>query len=60
MPKPPAAFSPLMIDEVELPVAHKTRQALDDRAPAAATDDVADEKNAHPLRLSTVDDLALR
>ena len=34
-------------DAIELPVAHETRQALSDDGPPAATDNIADEQNAH-------------
>ena len=36
-------------DAIELPVAHQTRQALRNDGAAAATDNVADEQNAHSL-----------
>ena len=47
MPKPPAAFSPLIDDEIELPVARSGPAGARDDGPPAAADNIADEKNAH-------------
>ena len=46
-------------DQIELPVAHQLRQALDDDSSPAAADNVADEKNAH-AHTFYLDHLALR
>ncbi len=47
MPKPPAAFSPLTIDEIGLEGLSQPRQFCCDNIAPGAPDDVADEKNMH-------------
>ena len=47
MPKPPAAFSPLMIDEIERIAAAQAGQRLDDRLAAGAADDIAEKQQTH-------------
>jgi hypothetical protein len=42
-------------DEIELPVANKGGHALGNHGASAATDDVADEENAHQQTLSEQD-----
>ncbi len=46
-------------DEIELPVANETGQALNDDGPPAAADDIADEQNAHAQRPPQIDHLTL-
>ena len=46
-------------DEIELPVANETGQALGDHGAPAAADDIADEQNAHASLASQIDHLAL-
>jgi hypothetical protein len=47
-------------DEVELPVAHQTRQPLQHDGAPRTPDDVANEENAHELMPAKIDHLALR
>ena len=46
-------------DEIEPPVPHQPGQPLEQGDAPAAAHDVADEEDAHALRLPAVDDLAL-
>ena len=46
-------------DEIEPPVPHQPRQALEQDGTPAAAHDVADEEDTHALRCPAVDDLVL-
>ena len=46
-------------DEIEPPVPHQPRQALEQDGTPAAAHDVADEEDTHALRGPAVDDLML-
>ena len=61
MPKPPAAFSPLIDDEIELPIGNQRGQPLGHDGPPGAADNVADKKNTHTLfGLAEIDHFSLR
>jgi hypothetical protein len=49
MPKPPAAFSPLITDQIEFPLADQIGSRSITNCAPGAPDNIADEKNAHAV-----------